>query len=79
MEAQEVRYNSIIDRLGENNQFVFSFNFPINTTWEMVHASLANMANAAKELEENQKVKESPKIDHPDVIQPDQVQDITQA
>jgi len=78
MEAQEVRYNSIIDRLGENNQFVFSFNFPINTTWEMVHESIANMADAVKELEAKQQAMSTPVV--PELIsQPtEEASDVTQ-
>lgn len=59
MEAQEVRYNSLIERLGENKEFAFTFNFPVNTTWELVHVAIANMIDACKELEAKQKEMEA--------------------
>lgn len=68
MEAQEVRYNSIIDRLGENKEFIFTFNFPVNTTWAMVQESLTNMQSACMEFEEKQKGIEAQKEPNKEVI-----------
>lgn len=55
MEAREIRYIMIEDKQGENGEFIFTLNIPINATWEMSHQATANFCHAIKELEERNK------------------------
>ena len=66
MEAQEVRFNQIIERLGENKEFGFTFGFPINTNWDMVQEALDNIKMACKEFEAKQKAMVAPEEPNPE-------------